>query len=79
MDNLGGLGLEITPSLGNFLLIQFSDVPGRTAPDALSALKEEGVLLRGMAAYGLPDCLRMTVGTEAENRAAVDALRRFLA
>ncbi len=79
MDNLGGLGLEITPSLGNFLLIQFSDVPGRTAPDALAALKEEGVLLRGMAAYGLPDCLRMTVGTEAENRAAVDALRRFLA
>ncbi len=79
MENLGGLGLEITPSLGNFLLIQFSDVPGRTAPDALAALKEEGVLLRGMAAYGLPDCLRMTVGTEAENRAAVDALRRFLA
>ena len=78
LQELNGLGLETTPSAGNFLLSQFTDVPGRTAADALAALKEEGVLLRGMAAYGLPDCLRITVGTEAENRAVLDALRRFL-
>jgi histidinol-phosphate/aromatic aminotransferase/cobyric acid decarboxylase-like protein len=31
-----------------------------------------------MAAYGLSDCLRVTIGTEAETRAVVDALREFL-
>ena len=78
LQELNGLGLETTPSAGNFLLSQFSDAPGRSADDALAALKEEGILLRGMAAYGLPDCLRISVGTEAENRATVAALRRFL-
>lgn len=78
LENLRGLGLETTASVGNFLLVQFTDVPGRTAAEALASLKEQAVLVRGMAAYGLPDCLRITVGTEAENEAVVAALRRFL-
>lgn len=78
LQELNGLGLETTPSAGNFLLSQFTDAPGRSAADALAALKEEGILLRGMAAYGLRDCLRISIGTEAENRATVVALRRFL-
>jgi histidinol-phosphate aminotransferase len=38
-----------------------------------------GVILRGVASYGLPDCLRMTVGTEEQNRLAVSLLQQFMA
>jgi histidinol-phosphate aminotransferase len=39
---------------------------------------KHGVILRGVANYGLPDCLRMTVGTEEQNRLAVSLLRQFM-
>ena len=38
----------------------------------------QGVIPREMGAYGLPHCLRISVGLEAENRAAVAALSGFL-
>ena len=41
-------------------------------------MKGDGIIVRRMAGYGLPDCLRITVGTEAEMRAVVDSLSRFL-
>ena len=41
-------------------------------------LKSRGIILRRVAGYGLPDCLRMTIGTEADNRAVVAALADFL-
>jgi histidinol-phosphate aminotransferase len=70
------LGFEVTPSVGNFVLIRFA--PGQVAR-ADEALKRKGVVGRRVAAYGLPDCLRITVGTEAENRAVIDALKAFKA
>jgi histidinol-phosphate aminotransferase len=70
------LGLEVTPSVGNFVLIRFAK---DEVAKADAALKAKGVVGRRVAAYGLPDCLRITVGTEAENRAVVDALRAFKA
>jgi histidinol-phosphate aminotransferase len=68
------LGFEVTPSVGNFVLIRF---PGNTVAQADEALKRKGVVGRRVAAYGLPDCLRITVGTEAENRAVIDGLKAF--
>ena len=38
-----------------------------------------GLILRGCASYGLPQCLRLTVGSEEANRAAVAALKEFVA
>jgi len=70
------LGLEVTPSVGNFVLIRFK---ADEVAKADAALKAKGVVGRRVAAYGLPDCLRITVGTEAENRAVIDALRAFKA
>jgi histidinol-phosphate aminotransferase len=70
------LGFEVTPSVGNFVLIRF---PGDTVAKADEALKRKGVVGRRVAAYGLPDCLRITVGTEAENRAVIDGLKAFKA
>src|SRR5919112_697058 len=56
------LGLKVTPSVGNFLLIHFPNEPGRTAKDADAFLTRRGLILRRVDSYGLPGALRMTVG-----------------
>jgi histidinol-phosphate aminotransferase len=78
-QQIGGLGLEVTPSSANFILIGFPTTPGRTAAEAEAFLAHRGLILRGVANYGLPDHLRLTIGLEAHNRAVVDALADFLA
>ena len=75
---LSALGIEVTPSVGNFVLLGFPDKSGRTAKDADSFLSQRGFILRAVAAYGLPDCLRMTVGTQEANRGVVAALSEFM-
>jgi histidinol-phosphate aminotransferase len=72
------LGLKVTPSVGNFLLIHF---PGgkHDAPQADAFLTSRGIILRRMETYGLPSALRLTVGTEEANRAVIAALKEFLA
>ncbi|MEJ0027918.1 MAG: histidinol-phosphate transaminase [Rhizomicrobium sp.] len=69
------LGLRVDDSVANFVLIHFADA--KTAKAADEFLSRRGVILRGVAAYGLADCLRLTVGTEEANRAAVAALADF--
>jgi histidinol-phosphate aminotransferase len=73
------LGLRVTPSVGNFVLIHFPQEPGRTAKDADAFLTGRGLVLRRVDAYGLPNALRLTVGDEEANRLVVAALRDFLA
>jgi histidinol-phosphate aminotransferase len=72
------LGLDVTPSVANFLLIHFPEERGRTAQDANDFLTARGLVLRQVGAYKLPNALRMTVGTEESNRLVVAALRDFL-
>lgn len=73
------LGLTVTPSVGNFVLIHFPTTKGRTAKEADAFLTSRGLILRSVAAYGLPDALRMTIGSEEANRLVVAALAEFLA
>lgn len=73
------LGLTVHPSVGNFLLVAFPTEPGRDAVAANAHLEADGLIPRAMAAYGLPHCLRVSVGLEAENRALVASLERFMA
>src|SRR5690606_4292618 len=77
-EQLTALGLDVTPSVGNFVLIHFPNQPGKTAKDADAFLVQRGLVLRAMAAYQLPNALRMTVGTEEANRLVVQALSEFL-
>lgn len=74
---LESLGLDVTPSAGNFLLIHFPQHKTASAADAF--LMSRGVYLRRLEPYGLPDALRMTIGSEEANRAVIAALREFLA
>jgi histidinol-phosphate aminotransferase len=75
---IGKLGLLVTPSAANFVLIHFPDSTGRTARDADAFLTKRGLILRQVGAYKLPNALRMSVGTEEANRLVVQALKEFL-
>lgn len=78
IGELTGLGLRVTPSVGNFVLIHFPDDQRHSAARADDYLAARGYLLRRVAAYGFPNSLRMTVGTEEANRGVIGALADFL-
>jgi histidinol-phosphate aminotransferase len=75
---LSRLGLGVTPSAANFLLLHFPKGNGRSAPEADKFLHERRIILRRVEEYGLPHALRMTIGTEEENRVVLDALSSFM-
>jgi histidinol-phosphate aminotransferase len=77
-EEIGKLGLEVTPSVANFVLIHFPGEKGRTAKDADAFLTARGLILRHVGAYKLPNALRMSVGSEEANRLVVQALAAFL-
>ena len=78
MEEIPKTGLKITPSVANFVLIHFPDTQGRTAKDADAFLTKRGLILRYVAAYKLPNALRLTVGSEEANRLVVKALAEFM-
>ena len=65
----------MSPSQTNFLLVEF----GPDAARLEAALIQRGIVLRPMAGYGLGECLRITVGTEAENARLLAVLDEVLA
>jgi len=77
-EEIGKLGLPVTPSAANFVLIHFPETKGRTAKEADAFLTRRGLILRQVGVYKLPNALRMSVGTEEANRLVVQALKEFL-
>ncbi|MDX8461177.1 histidinol-phosphate transaminase [Mesorhizobium humile] len=75
---LTGLGLRVTPSVGNFVLIHFPDGKKHSAAAADDYLSQRGYILRRVTGYGFPNALRMSIGTEEANRGVIDALKTFL-
>ena len=73
-----GFGFDVFPSAGNFVLVRFPDGK-RSAAAANDYLNSKGIIVRPVGGYGLPDCLRITIGTEDQNRAVIDALSEFAA
>ena len=70
-----GCRVTALPSQANFVLL---DLGKAAQADALEAhFKQNGVLARAMGKYGLPAHLRVSIGTEADMRQAVDALASF--
>jgi histidinol-phosphate aminotransferase len=77
-EEIRKLGLKVTPSAANFVLIHFPETHGQTAKEADAFLTRRGLVLRQVGAYKLPNALRMSVGTEEANRLAVKSLAEFL-
>lgn len=77
-NELRQFGLEVTPSVGNFVLIHFPEEDGQRAADADAFLLERGCVLRQVKAYGFDNALRMSIGSEEANKDVVAALAEFL-
>ena len=68
------MGLETIPSSGNFVTVKVGDAAGVNR-----RLLEQGVIVRPIAGYGMPEWLRVSIGLESENARFIDALRLALA
>ena len=73
---LESLGLLVTPSVGNFLLVHFPEVKNAAAADGF--LQDRGIVVRRMEGYAIPGALRLSVGTGEANIAVITALKDFL-
>jgi histidinol-phosphate aminotransferase len=72
-DGIRALGYNVVPSLTNFLLVHM----GAHASDANAHLAAQGLIVREVGGYGLPDFLRISIGTTEENTLLLDALSAF--
>jgi histidinol-phosphate aminotransferase len=73
---LTAAGIKVWPSEGNFVLADFATQTRAEAADM--HLRRRGVIARRVGGYGLPHCLRITVGTAEEVQAVIDALGEFM-
>ncbi len=73
---LQAAGIMVWPSEGNFALADFGAPDKAEAADAF--LRQRGIIVRGVRGYGLPNCLRITVGTADEVAAVIEGLTAFM-
>ena len=76
-EGITAAGFAVIPSVGNFVLVRFDDEGAAHAAD--THLRRDGIIVRDMSAYGLPDCLRVTVGRDSENELLLESLGRLAA
>jgi histidinol-phosphate aminotransferase len=72
-DNLSALGIEFVPSSANFILVK----AGRGGA-VFQSMQQDGVIVRPMAIYDLPEWVRISIGTPAENARCLAALRQAM-
>jgi len=78
-ERLAALGIPLTPSVANFVLARFPDEPRKNADGVFAFLQSRGILTRQMGAYGLPQYLRITIGTGEEMERVAETLAEFMA
>lgn len=74
---LAALGVEVTPSAGNFVLLRMESTEAARA--AVAALRRQKIFVRAMDGYGLPDCLRAGVGDVRDVERLLEALGEHMA
>jgi histidinol-phosphate aminotransferase len=75
--SMAGLGLKVYPSQTNFVLLEFADA-AKTAADCVEFLRRRGISTRRFAAPAYANCMRVTIGYEADMRIASAAIAEFL-
>ena len=73
-NGLSGLGLDYIPSVGNFITVDFA----KDAAEIDERLLKKGVIVRPVANYTMPNCLRVSVGLAEENERFLSALKESL-
>ena len=76
-DAVKKAGFKTFPSVGNFVLIEFPEEAGRTSAEADAFLRQEGIVIRDVNVYGLPTCLRASIGTTEQNDDLIAAIEKF--
>jgi histidinol-phosphate aminotransferase len=67
------IGIEYVPSVANFVLVKVGD-----GNAVFQAMLRKGIILRAMGSYGLPEWIRISVGTMDQNRRCIEELREVL-
>jgi len=67
------LNLKTIPSVANFITLIFKDET--TANNFLEQVLKKGVILRGLKGFGLPFCVRVTIGSSSENKYFISVLK----
>ncbi len=68
------LGLFYVPTHGNFIFVDF----GRESQTIFEELQKHGIITRTIKEYGFPNALRITIGTEKQNRRLIKTLKKIL-
>ena len=68
------MGLHVIPSEANFVMLELADAA--QAARIVEDLLKQGVIVRPLKAFGLPQCIRISTGTDEDNRRSVTALQR---
>ena len=74
-QRLSQLGLTVYPSAANFLLVDFESPERAAAADVF--LRTHGIIVRNVKSYGLPSCLRITIGTDEDCGLVAETLNSF--
>ena len=77
-ERLQALGLTVTPSVANFVLVHFDGLAGKSAAGADEYLGNRGFILRRMDSYGFANALRLSIGTQEANEGVLAALAEYL-
>ena len=77
-DQVAALGLTVNPSAANFVIVHFDPETPKDAESAYQHLFSKGIVTRRVGGYGLPDWVRMSIGTREEMTSVLDALKEFL-
>jgi histidinol-phosphate aminotransferase len=73
-QGLSGLGYRVVPTSANFLFCDLGEDAARVA----NRLQDEGVAVRPLGSLGAPNCIRVTIGTQEQNQAFLQAMRRIV-
>jgi len=71
---MSGLGLEVIPSVTNFLLVDMH----RDSMELFNTLQKQGVIVRPMSAFGMPSAMRVSIGHMEENKKFIAALKNTI-
>lgn len=74
-EELAAIGIPSDPSHANYILARFADAEDANACEA--ALRRDGILVRKVAGYGLPEGLRITIGSQDDCSRVRDSIERF--